>query len=155
MTSLPFSKIRSFVLILALLILSGGIGYRLGERRISIGLSEDRRPVIKTEAPLGTAVDFGLFWDVWGKVSRYYIEPKAIDIQKLVYGAISGMVAAVGDPYTSFFPPQENKQFKEDLGGAFEGIGAQLGLNKDSRIVVIAPLPDSPAEHAARADLAT
>lgn len=147
MNSLPFSKIRSFILILSLLILSGGIGYRLGERNISIDFSADRRPVIKTEAPTGNAVDFSLFWDVWGKVSRYYIEPKAIDIQKLVYGAVSGMVAAVGDPYTSFFPPQENKQFKEDLGGAFEGIGAQLGI-KDGRIIIVSPLKSTPAESA-------
>lgn len=147
MKSLPFSKIRSFILIFALLILSGGIGYRLGERKITIGLSADRRPVIKTSAPSGNAVDFSLFWDVWAKISRYYIEPKAIDVQKLVYGAVSGMVAAVGDPYTSFFPPQENKQFKEDLGGAFEGIGAQLGL-KDGRIIIVSPLKSTPAESA-------
>lgn len=146
MNSLPFSKIRSFVLILALLILSGGIGYRLGERRIKVGIV-DNRPVIKTEAPAGMSVDFGMFWDAWGKVSRYYIEPKAIDIQKLVYGAISGMVAAVGDPYTSFFPPQENKQFKEDLGGAFEGIGAQLGM-RDGRVIIVSPLKGTPAEAA-------
>lgn len=147
MNSLPFSRIRSFILILALLILSGGVGYRLGERNISIGFSADRRPVIKTEPPAGNAVDFGLFWDVWAKVSRYYIDPKAIDVQKLVFGAVSGMVAAVGDPYTSFFPPQENKQFKEDLGGAFEGIGAQLGL-KDGRIIIVSPLKSTPAESA-------
>lgn len=147
MNSLPFSKIRSFVLILTLLILSGGVGYRLGERRISVGLSSERRPVIKTEAPAGTSVDFSVFWDVWGKLSRYYIDPKTIDVQKLVHGAISGMVAAVGDPYTSFFPPQENKQFKEELGGAFEGIGAQLGL-KDGRVVIVSPLKGMPAEAA-------
>lgn len=144
--SLPFSKIRSFILLLALLILVGGAGYRLGERKASLNIV-DSRPVVNTETPDGTNVDFNLFWDVWGKVSRYYIDPKAIDIQKLVYGAVTGMVAAVGDPYTSFFPPQENKQFKEDLGGAFEGIGAQLGM-KDGRVIVVSPLKGTPAEAA-------
>jgi len=146
MKSLPFSKIRSFILILALAILAGGVGYRLGERRVTVGII-DNRPVINSTAPAGTNVDFGLFWDVWGKLTRYYIEPKTLDIQKLVYGAISGMVAAVGDPYTAFFPPQENKQFKEDLGGAFEGIGAQLGM-KDGRVIVVSPLKGTPAEEA-------
>src|SRR3989344_8777486 len=108
MKSLPISKIRSFILILALLILAGGLGYRLGERRVSLNFV-DKRPVINTEAPAGASVDFDIFWDVWGKVTRHYIEPKSIDVQKLLYGAITGMVAAVGDPYTSFFPPQENK----------------------------------------------
>ncbi len=146
MKSLPFSNIRSFVLILALLIFSGGIGYQLGERRVTVGIV-DNRPVINTSAPAGTNIDFGLFWDVWSKLTRYYIEPKSIDVQKLVYGAVSGMVAAVGDPYTSFFPPQENKQFKEDLGGEFEGIGAQLGM-KDGRVIVVSPLKGTPAEAA-------
>lgn len=146
MKSLPFSKIRSFVLVLALLILSGGIGYQLGEKKVSIGL-KDLRPVVNTGAPSGASVDFGVFWDVWSKLTRYYIEPQTIDVQKLVHGAITGMVAAVGDPYTSYFPPQENKQFKEDLGGAFEGIGAELGL-KDSRVVIVSPLKGTPAESA-------
>ncbi len=147
MRSVPFSKIRSLIIILALLILAGGVGYRLGEKRVSFGMSADLRPVLNTGAPEGTNVDFGVFWDVWSKLTRYYIEPKTIDVQKLVYGAVSGMVAAVGDPYTSFFPPKENKEFKEDLGGAFEGIGAQLGL-KDSRVVIVSPLKGTPAEAA-------
>lgn len=145
MKSLPFSKIRSIVVILALLILAGGIGYQLGERKVSLGLAGDKRPVVNTGAPSGTSVDFGLFWDVWGKLTRYYIDPQTIDVQKLVHGAITGMVASVGDPYTSFFPPQENKQFKEDLGGAFEGIGAELGM-KDGRVVIVSPLKGTPAE---------
>ncbi len=146
MRSLPFSKIRSYILILSLLILVGGAGYRLGEHKATIGVV-DNRPVINTSVPEGTNVDFGLFWDVWGKLTRYYIEPKTIDVEKLVYGAISGMVSAVGDPYTSFFPPQENKQFKEDLGGEFEGIGAQLGM-KDGRVIIESPLKGTPAEAA-------
>lgn len=147
MKSLPFSKIRSFVIILSLLLVSGGIGYRLGERRVSLGVTADKRPVVNTVAPTGTSVDFSLFWDVWGKLNRYYVDPQDIDVQKLVYGAISGMVAAAGDPYTSFFPPKENKEFKEDLGGAFEGIGAQLGI-KDGRVIVVSPLKGMPAESA-------
>lgn len=146
MKSLPFSKIRSVILAVSILLLVGGFGYRLGERKATLNFV-DKRPVINTSAPAGTNVDFNLFWDVWGKLTRYYIEPKSIDVQKLVYGAISGMVAAVGDPYTSFFPPQENKQFKEDLGGEFEGIGAQLGM-KDGRVVIISPLKGTPAEAA-------
>lgn len=145
MKSLPFSKIHSFVVIVALLILAGGIGYQLGERKVSIGLAADKRPVVNTGTPAGTSVDFGLFWDVWGKLTRYYIDPQMIDVEKLVHGAVTGMVTAVGDPYTSFFPPQENKQFKEDLGGAFEGIGAELGL-KDGRVVIVSPLKGTPAE---------
>jgi len=65
----------------------------------------------------------------------------------MFYGAIKGMVASAEDPYTFFLTPEENQQSKDDLGGKFEGIGAQLGL-KDNRIIIVAPLKNSPAENA-------
>ncbi len=147
MTSLPFSTIRKYVIFIALLILAGGIGYNLGERRARVSIGSDKRIVINQENPKDTAVDFSLFWDVWQRIHRYYIEASTLDTQKMVWGAITGMVASVGDPYTVFLPPKENKEFKEDLGGQFEGIGAQLGM-KDNHIIVIAPLKGTPAEKA-------
>ncbi|MBI5620369.1 S41 family peptidase [Candidatus Gottesmanbacteria bacterium] len=147
MSNLPFSKIRTFIVITALLILAGGIGYSLGEKKTTIGLTSDKRVIVGQEAPQDIAVDFSLFWDVWKRLFRYYIDAATLDTQKMVWGAITGMVASAGDPYTVFLPPKENKDFKEDLGGEFEGIGAQLGL-KDNRIVVIAPLKGTPAEKA-------
>lgn len=92
-------------------------------------------------------LDFGLFWDTWEKVEQRYIDETKIDQEKMFYGAIKGMVASIGDPYTFFLTPEENQQSKDDLGGKFEGIGAQLGL-RDNRIVIIAPLKNSPAEAA-------
>lgn len=147
MRFLPFSKIRTSILAIAAMLLIGGIGYQLGVRNASVSVGADRRVVINTTSPAGENVDFAVFWDVWNKLVHNYVDPQDIDVQKLVYGAISGMVSAVGDPYTSFFPPQENKQFKQDLGGAFEGIGAQLGM-KDGRVIVVSPLRGMPAEAA-------
>lgn len=149
MTNLPFSTIRKYVIILAFLLLAGGIGYRLGERRVGINVSPDKRIIVNQEAPKGTssAVDFSLFWDVWQRLGRYYIDAATLDSQKMVWGAITGMVSSLGDPYTTFLPPKENQEFKEDLGGEFEGIGAQLGM-KESRVMVIAPLKGTPAEKA-------
>lgn len=148
MKTLPFSKIRIVVIIASLVLVAGGIGYQLGERRVTIGRSQKTvLPVLRTEAPPQIAVDFSLFWDVWGRLNRYYIDKTKLDAQKMVWGAISGMVNALDDPYTAFLPPKENKDFKEDLGGAFEGIGAQLGT-KESHIIVIAPLKGMPAEKA-------
>jgi carboxyl-terminal processing protease len=56
-------------------------------------------------------------------------------------------VDAVGDPYTQFFPPDKAAEFTEQLSGSFEGIGAEIGI-RDGQLVVIAPLPDTPAERA-------
>lgn len=144
MKSVPFSKFRNFILIISLLILTGGIGYRMGE---SHSLGGSSQSVINTDTPKTTGIDFSLFWDVWNRVHRYYIDAPHIDNQKLVWGAISGMVNAIGDPYTSFFSPSENKEFKSDMSGEFQGIGAELGV-KDSRIIVVSPLKGSPAEAA-------
>ncbi len=93
-------------------------------------------------------IDFKLFWDTWDLVSKEYVDKKAIDPQKMYYGAIQGMVAAIGDPYTVFLPPDSQKNTKEELGGSFEGVGIQLGYDKDKRLVVIAPLKGTPADQA-------
>lgn len=147
MKSLPFSKLRTVVLLTALVILAGGVGYRLGERRVSLRVTPEKRVVVNQEAPPTVSVDFSLFWDVWARLNQYYIDPAALDAQKMLYGAITGMVSSLGDPYTAFLPPKENEEFKQDLGGEFEGIGAQLGL-KDGRVSVVAPLKGTPAEAA-------
>src|SRR3989344_977851 len=145
--TLPFSKIRKYVLLITFLILAGGVGYTLGEKKVGLTSTPKNGVVVHQDAPSGIDVDFSLFWDVWQKLGRYYIDRASLDTQKMVWGAISGMVASAGDPYTVFLPPKENDEFKADLGGEFEGIGAQLGL-KENRIIVIAPLKGTPAERA-------
>src|SRR5258708_17330465 len=64
-----------------------------------------------------------------------------------MYGAVQGLVAATGDPYTSFFTPDDAKKFQEQLQGSFSGIGAEIG-KKNDQIVIIAPLEDTPAQRA-------
>ncbi len=91
--------------------------------------------------------DFSLFWDTWGKLHEKYVDQGKINEEKLLYGAISGMVKGTGDPYTVFFPPQETKSFKQDVGGSFGGIGAEIG-KRNGFLVVIAPLEDTPAQRA-------
>lgn len=147
MRTIPFSKIRTYVIGLALLLIAGGIGYRLGEKGMFLSVSTDNKLVINQTQPASVPVDFSVFWDVWQRMFQYYIDAKELEPQKLVEGAISGMVNAAGDPYTTFFPAKENAAFKQDLGGQFEGIGAQLGL-KENHIMVIAPLKGTPAERA-------
>ncbi len=64
-----------------------------------------------------------------------------------MYGALSGMVGSLGDPYSVFFDPETTRKFNEELAGKFDGIGAEIGMKHD-QIVIIAPLPDSPAQRA-------
>ena len=70
------------------LILAGGIGYNLGERKAGISVTGDKRVVINQELPSDTSpVDFSLFWDVWQRMFRYYIDASGLDTQKMVWGS--------------------------------------------------------------------
>jgi carboxyl-terminal processing protease len=92
-------------------------------------------------------IDFSLFWKVWELLGEKYVGRADLDANKLFYGAIKGMLAASGDPYTTFFTPEEQKSFEEDISGIFEGIGAEMAL-RDGIVTVVAPLEGMPAEAA-------
>jgi carboxyl-terminal processing protease len=92
-------------------------------------------------------VDFGLFWDVWDLLKKKYVDKSTLDAREMLYGAINGMLAASGDPYTTFFDPKEKKNFEEEIKGSFEGIGAEMGI-RDDILTIIAPLEGTPAEKA-------
>ncbi|MBW7944483.1 S41 family peptidase [Patescibacteria group bacterium] len=142
------------VLIAALLVLLGGVvGYKLrGNENIPILtplLSKAR--VVKVENTQQPEeyknVDFGQFWDVWKILEQTYLEPEKVQPNEMVNGAIQGMTASLGDPYTVFLPPEEQKRSEEDLSGAFYGVGIQLGYI-DNILAVETPLKGSPAEQA-------
>lgn len=91
-------------------------------------------------------VDFMMFWDVWNRAKKDYIKKDTPDT-KLFYGALSGIVSSLNDPYSVFLDPDTAKEFNDDLSGEFEGIGAEIGF-KAGQLVIIAPLPGTPAEKA-------
>lgn len=93
------------------------------------------------------ALDFSLFYDVYNKLQTTFVDPLKIDNTKIVYGAIEGMTKSLGDPYTTFFNPEQSKQFADDLSGYFSGIGAEVGIKKE-QLTIVAPLPETPAEKA-------
>lgn len=126
-------KFRTAVLVVSLVLFSGYIGFSLGAKK----------QLKNTQAK----ADLSLFWQVWSMIEQKYIDRDLIDSQKLVYGAISGMVSALDDPYTVFFPPQENKVKDENLEGEFGGVGIRLGY-KDRILAVVSPLDDTPAQEA-------
>ena len=120
--------------VILIVILAFVIGWKVGQTQIP--------------PPKNNNADFKLFWDTENLLKRDYLDKSALDQNKLYYGAISGMVSAVGDPYTFFLPPEAQKSSKEELNGSFEGVGIQLGFNPDKRLAVIAPLEGTPAKAA-------
>ena len=134
--------------ILFLIIFSGYIGFLFGQKKLQWQFYNFKPAIVlNSEVPKDKYVNFSLFWIVWDKLARGYVDKTLVDSQKMVYGAISGMVSALGDPYTVFLPPTQNKEANDDLAGEFGGVGIHLGY-KDSFLAVIAPLPNTPAERA-------
>lgn len=145
-------KITNILLLLSIAVFLFGSGYKIGEYKESLGKLEKPNYNIFNASRQATNtneknLDFKLFWDTWDKLEKKFIDKNKIEPQKMFYGAIKGMVSSLEDPYTFFLTPEENKEAKNDLGGKFEGIGAQLGL-QDNRIIIVAPLKDSPAKKA-------
>jgi carboxyl-terminal processing protease len=88
-----------------------------------------------------------LLWDVWEILDEEYIEPEAIDRNEMIYGAAAGMVATLGDSHTTFVEPAAAAIIDEDMQGSFEGIGATVDM-VDGVVVIVRPIPGSPAERA-------
>lgn len=92
-------------------------------------------------------VDLTMFWGVWRLLVNNYINPEELGTQKLVTGAVQGLVNAIGDPYTLYMTPQENTEFRDSLSGHLQGIGAELSV-QDGDITIVSPIKGSPAEKA-------
>ena len=70
-----------------------------------------------------------------------------IDGEKMSQGAVRGLVASLGDPYTTFLDKTQSKALSDSLKGELSGIGIEIGL-KNNRLTVISPLDGSPAAKA-------
>lgn len=70
-----------------------------------------------------------------------------VDKEKVVNGAINGMLATLDDPYTVYMDQREAEQFNENITSSFQGIGAEV-TSEDGKVVIVAPIKGSPAEKA-------
>lgn len=92
--------------------------------------------------------EFRVFWQAWTLVQQNFVDREALDTQSMTYGAIRGMVNALGDEgHTAFLTPEERERQQTSLSGRFSGIGATVGI-RDMLPVIIAPLDNSPAQEA-------
>ncbi|HQG78861.1 MAG TPA: S41 family peptidase [bacterium] len=142
-------KFRKFQRILIIFLIAIGFfygGYYFGKRGFVFEVRKNPPEIeISNKFPPDGKLDFSLFWEVWDILNSTYLE-RPIDQKKMIYGAISGMVYSLGDPYTSFLPPDINASFMDSMGGRYEGIGAELSL-KDGNLIIVSPLDGSPAKN--------
>lgn len=142
-----FIKARKFVATVFIFVFLFSSGYYFGVKGYKAEVDKALKVTLSREVPPDKDIDFALFWHVWDTLSENYFDKTKLVPSEMVYGAISGMVSSLGDPYTVYLPPKENKIVDEDLSGQFEGVGIQIGF-KEKTLAVISPLPNSPAEAA-------
>jgi carboxyl-terminal processing protease len=97
---------------------------------------------------LDAAADFRLIPEAWKNIQEVYVDRAAVQPQTMSYGAISGMVDALGDTgHSRFLSPEMVKALRNLQQNKLEGVGAEIQI-KAGHVVVVAPLDDSPAQRA-------
>jgi carboxyl-terminal processing protease len=96
----------------------------------------------------GAGLNTGLINQAWNIIRRNYADQPAVQSQALTYGAIGGMVDALGDTgHSRFLTPEMLKNENEFTQGSFQGVGIEVQV-KNGNVVVVAPIDDSPAQRA-------
>lgn len=137
-----FKTNRTFSIVL-LVIVFFGFGVYVGANNDLAKISR----INSLDATVSAEADFDPFWKTWNTINEKYPGAKEVSNQDRIYGAITGLVGSLDDPYSIFFTPEEAKSFEEDIAGNFSGVGMEVGI-KDKVLTVIAPLKDTPAYNA-------
>jgi carboxyl-terminal processing protease len=92
--------------------------------------------------------DFKLMTQAWNTIQSQYVNRSSLQSEELTYGAISGMVDALGDTgHSTFLTPAMVKDLANMERGEFKGIGVEIQI-KGPHVVIVAPIDGSPADHA-------
>jgi carboxyl-terminal processing protease len=123
------------------------------------GYTAGRRSAADPGTPASDAGAFQPFWETYHAITDRYAGGD-VDRTTLIQGAIRGMIQSLDDPYSAYLTSEEYRQSLQGISGQFEGIGAEITsragdgtdgcmpLGPDCRLVIIRPLPGSPAEAA-------
>jgi carboxyl-terminal processing protease len=82
-----------------------------------------------------------IFTEVLREIEKNYVEPQ--DPQKLIYGAIKGMVQTL-DPHSSFLTKEEHQELLIETKGSFTGVGIEITI-RDNVLTVVSPIEGTPA----------
>jgi len=101
--------------------------------------------------PPDMPANFGLFWQAVDLIRQHYVDQTKVTTQAITYGAITGLVDALGDPgHTTFLTPDDVKSEQDALNGTVVGIGVFLGQPSGSGggLIIQSVITGSPAQAA-------
>jgi carboxyl-terminal processing protease len=104
-----------------------------------------RYPMAST--PAEQADRYQVFWEAWDHIEHKFYSPVPLEHGDMTYGAIRGMLAALGDPHTVFVEPSQHRLETDTFEGGFGGIGVVVAI-EDHQPVIVEVHPGSPAEKA-------
>ena len=131
---------KSFIFLWTFLLLFGFVVKNNSEAYTPVELYDQVWRLINTKFVDQTNNDQD--WSKW----RHKYDDK-IKTNEDAYVAINTMIASLNDPYTKFLDPKEFAEETNSIKGSLKGIGIQIGV-KDGKLMVIAPIEDTPAERA-------
>ena len=105
-------------------------------------------PAMPIDIPDPVPEDLGTAWEVWKLISELHVDRGNLEPEEFDEGAIRGIISALGDQHTNYVPPEAFQIENQDLYGSFEGIGANVQMNADGKLYIVAPIAGSPAEAA-------
>lgn len=108
-------------------------------------LTDNTEQAAPQESPKKTAAQMEKIQQAYELISSRYVEET--DAEKLIQGAIQGMVNTLEDPYSVYMDKDTAEQFTQSLESSFEGIGAEVGM-QNGKVTIVSPFRGSPAEKA-------
>ncbi|HRV32423.1 MAG TPA: PDZ domain-containing protein, partial [Candidatus Paceibacterota bacterium] len=135
----------AFILMNCLYIGAYNRGFKEGARNISYTYIPNIRSI---NTPVkNVKLDFNLFAEVLQTIATKYYDKASLNTEKLMEGAIKGMVNSLDDPFTEFLTVKDAEELNTELSGSFDGIGAEVS-KKNGKIIIVAPLKNTPADKA-------
>ncbi|WP_286178814.1 S41 family peptidase [Bacillus sp. B4EP4a] len=131
-----FIKIKKFTFIMGIFLV---IFLTAGITTIALTFGDEK---VESLAP-DKHSEFEKLYSTYDTIKDNYYEE--IDQDKLVDGAINGMIKSLDDPYSAYMDKKEASSFHESISSSFEGIGAEI-QEQDGKIMVVSPIKGSPAE---------
>ena len=98
------------------------------------------------KAPSEVPEELRIIWEVWALLTRDYVDRSTLDPETVAEEGIIGMLEALEDPHTHYIRPEAFNITSGDLAGKFEGIGANVTLRRDGKLIIVSPIEGGPAD---------